>query len=115
MARTIVHAYVKMIVRSDRFHADPHPRQLHRHVRWSSRPGRLGEVGTVAATTRSALTRLLVAVVSRDSSVLTDAVLSIRRECRPVERAGLGRDLAALLDPIIDGELQDIQARTTPS
>lgn len=109
MARTIVHAYVKMIVRSDRFHADPHPGNF---IAMSD--GRLGlvdfgEVGTVAATTRSALTRLLVAVVSRDSSVLTDAVLSISRECRPVERAGLSRDLAALLDPIIDGELQDIK------
>ena len=109
MARAIVHAYAKMIVRSDRFHADPHPGNF-----FAMSGGRLGlvdfgEVGTVTPTTRTALTNLLLAVVSRDRNALADAVLSMSRVCRPVDRTGFSRQLAELLDPIVDAELQDIK------
>jgi ubiquinone biosynthesis protein len=109
MARAIVHAYAQMIFRSDRFHADPHPGNF-----IATPGGRLGlvdfgEVGTVAAATRTALTSLLIAVVSRDPDSLADAVLSISRECRPVNRTGFSHQLAELLDPIVDAELQDIK------
>ena len=87
MARAIVHAYAVMIVRSDRFHADPHPGNF-----IAMPDGRLGvvdfgEVGMVEPATRTALTRLLLAVVSRDRDALADAVLSISRVRRPVDRA----------------------------
>jgi ubiquinone biosynthesis protein len=109
MARAIVHAYAKMIFRSDRFHADPHPGNF-----IAMPGGRLGlvdfgEVGTVTAPTRTALTSLLLAVVSRDRDALADAVLSISRVCRPVDRRGFGQQLAALLDPLVGTELQDIK------
>ena len=109
MARAIIHAYAKMIVRSDRFHADPHPGNL-----FAMPGGRLGmvdfgEVGTVTTATRTALTSLLLAVVSRDRDALADAVMSISRVCRPVDRTGFSRQLGALLDPIVDAELQDIK------
>jgi ubiquinone biosynthesis protein len=109
MARAIIHAYAKMIVRSDRFHADPHPGNL-----FAMPGGRLGmvdfgEVGTVTPATRTALTSLLLAVVSRDRDALADAVLSISRVCGPVDRTEFSQQLAALLDPIVDSELQDIK------
>jgi ubiquinone biosynthesis protein len=109
MARAIVHAYAEMILRSDRFHADPHPGNF-----IAMPDGRLGmvdfgEVGTVTTSARTALTGLLLAVVSGDRDALTDAVLSISRVCRPVDRAGFGQQLAALLDPITRAELQDVK------
>jgi ubiquinone biosynthesis protein len=109
LAQAIIHAYAKMIVRSDRFHADPHPGNL-----FAMPGGRLGmvdfgEVGTVTPATRTALTSLLLAVVSRDRDALADAVLSMSRVCRPVDRTQFSRQLAALLDPIVDAELQDIK------
>jgi len=109
MAEAIIHAYAKMIVHSDRFHADPHPGNL---IAMSG--GRLGlvdfgEVGTVSVATRAALTRLLLAVVSRDSEALADAVLSISRVCRPVDRRGFSQELTALMVSVIDAELQDIK------
>jgi ubiquinone biosynthesis protein len=109
MARAIVHAYAQMILRSDRFHADPHPGNF-----IAMPGGRLGmvdfgEVGTVSAATRTALTSLLLAVMSRDSVALGDAVLSMSREYRPVNRTGFGQQLATLLDPIVGAELADIK------
>jgi ubiquinone biosynthesis protein len=109
MARAIVHAYAEMIFRSDRFHADPHPGNF-----IAVPGGRLGlvdfgEVGTVTEGTRTALTTLLVAVVSRDQDALAEAVLSMSRVCRPVDRTGFGEQLALLLDPITQARLQDIK------
>ncbi len=109
MARTVIHVYAKMIVQSDRFHADPHPGNF-----IAMPGGRLGvvdfgEVGTVTPATRTALTSLLLAVVSRDRDALADAVLSISRVCRPFDHSGFSQQLAELLDPIIDAELQDIK------
>jgi ubiquinone biosynthesis protein len=109
MARAIVHTYAKMILRSDRFQADPHPGNF-----IAMRGGRLGvvdfgEVGLVTPATRNALTSLLLAVVSRDRDALADAVLSISRVGRPVDRTEFSQQLAALLDPIIGSELQHIK------
>jgi ubiquinone biosynthesis protein len=109
MARAIVHAYALMILRSDRFHADPHPGNF-----IAMRGGRLGmvdfgEIGTISAGTRTALTSLLLAVMSRDGDALGDAVMSMSREYRSVDRAGLGQQLATLLDPIVGAELADIK------
>ena len=109
MARAIIHGYAKMIVRSDRFHADPHPGNLF------ALPGGVlgmvdfGEVGTVTPATRTALTSLLLAVVTHDRDALADAVLSMSRVCRSVDRSEFSQQLAALLDPIVDAELQDIK------
>ncbi len=109
LARSILHAYAKMIVQSDRFHADPHPGNF-----IAMPNGRLGlvdfgEVGKVSVATRDALTRLLLAVVSRDSEALADAVLSMSRVCRHVDRSGFSQDLAALMFQIVDTPLQDIK------
>jgi ubiquinone biosynthesis protein len=109
MARTIIHAYAKMIVQSDRFHADPHPGNF-----IAMAGGRLGlvdfgEIGTVTPATRTALTSLLMAVVSRDRDALAGAVLSISRVCRPVDRTEFSQQLAELLDPIMGAELQHIK------
>ncbi len=68
-----------------------------------------GEVGAVTPPTRTALTTLLLAVVSRDSDALAAAVLSITRVCRPVDRTGLSQQLNALLEPMIGAELQDLK------
>lgn len=109
MARAIVHAYATMIVRSDRFHADPHPGNF-----IAMPDGRLGvvdfgEVGTVAPATRTALTGLLIAVVSRDQDALASAVLSIGRARRPLDRTRFSQELTGLLDPIASAELQDLK------
>jgi ubiquinone biosynthesis protein len=109
MARAVVRAYAQMIFRSDRFHADPHPGNL-----IAMPDGRLGmvdfgEVGTVSPATRTALTGLLLAVMTRDRDALGDAVLSMSHASRPVDRSGFGEQLAELLDPIMGAELQDLK------
>src|SRR6516164_2385118 len=85
MARAIIHAYAKMIVRSDRFHADPHPGNLFALPDGVLGMVDFGEVGTVTPATRTALTGLLLAVVTHDRDALADPVLSMSRVCRPVD------------------------------
>jgi len=109
MARTIVHAYAKMILQSDQFHADPHPGNFIAMAGDRLGVVDFGEVGTVAAPTRAALMSLLLAVMRRDRDALADAILAICRECRPVDRAGLSQHLDELLGPIIRAELRDIK------
>ncbi len=109
MARAIVHAYAAMIVRSDRFHADPHPGNFIAKPDGHLGVVDFGEVGTVAPATRTALTGLLLAVVSRDRDALANAVLSISRARCPVDRTGFSRELTELLDPVASAELQDLK------
>jgi ubiquinone biosynthesis protein len=109
IARAIAHAYATMIFQSDRFHADPHPGNL-----IALAGGRLGlidfgEVGTVAPATRTALFRLLVAVLGRDSQSVAEAVLSVSRSTRPVDRDEFGLQLSKLLAPIAHSSLQEVK------
>jgi ubiquinone biosynthesis protein len=109
IARAIAHAYATMIFQSDRFHADPHPGNL-----IALTGGRLGlidfgEVGTVAQATRASLMRLLVAVLGRDSQNVAEAVLSVSRTSRPVDRDEFGAQLANLLAPIAHSNLQEVK------
>ena len=109
MARAIVHAYAEMIFRSDRFHADPHPGNFIAMAGGHLGLVDFGEVGTVTPAMRTALTSLLVALVSRDQDALAGAVLAVTRVGRPIDRTGLGQQLAALLDPITGAKLQDVK------
>ena len=109
MARSIAHAYATMIFQSDRFHADPHPGNL-----IALPAGRLGlidfgEVGTVAPATRTTLMRLLLALLARDSQNVAEAVLSVSRVTRPVDREEFGAQLAKLLAPIAHASLQEVK------
>ena len=109
IARAIVHAYAIMIFQSDRFHADPHPGNL------IALPGArlglidFGEVGAVTPATRSALMRMIVAVVGRDSDGLGAAVLSVSRTTKVVDPASFGAQLTVLLHPLADADLKDLK------
>jgi ubiquinone biosynthesis protein len=109
IARAVVHAYAVMIFQSDRFHADPHPGNL------IALPGAriglvdFGEVGSVTPATRSALTRMIVAVVGRDSDGLGAAVLSVSRTTKVIDPARFGSELATLLRPVADTSLKDLK------
>jgi ubiquinone biosynthesis protein len=109
IARAVVHAYGTMIFRSDRFHADPHPGNLIAMSGGGLGLVDFGEVGAVAPPTRGTLMSLLMAVLGRDSDALADAVLSVGRPTRSVERSSLGDQLAMLLGPITDASLQDLK------
>jgi ubiquinone biosynthesis protein len=109
IARAIVHAYATMIFRSDRFQADPHPGNLIAMSEGGLGLVDFGEVGAVAPPTRGALMSLLMAVLGRNSDALADAVLSVGRPTRSVERSSLGDQLAVLLGPITDASLQDLK------
>lgn len=112
LARSVVHAYVAMIFGSDRFHADPHPGNLIARDDHRLALVDFGEVGTVAATTRAALLRLLIAVVTRDAVALGDAVLAVSRHSRVVDRPRLGEQLASLVTPVGAARLRDVQVGT---
>ena len=86
LARAILQAYGVMIFQSDRFHADPHPGNL--IALKGERLGLIdfGEVGSVEPAERSALLRMMTAVLGRDGEALASAVLSVSRTtrtCRP--------------------------------
>jgi len=109
IARAVGHAYAAMIFQSDRFHADPHPGNL-----IALPGGRLGlidfgEVGTVAPDTRTALMRLLVGVLGRNGPNVAEAILSVSRTTRPVDRDEFGAELAAVIAPIAHASIQDVK------
>jgi ubiquinone biosynthesis protein len=109
LARGILHAYGVMIFQSDLFHADPHPGNI-----IVLKDGRLGlvdfgEVGSVTPADRSVLLRMMSAVLGRDGDALAEAVLSVSRTTRGVDRAEFGAHLTALLHPIADASLKDVR------
>jgi ubiquinone biosynthesis protein len=113
LARAILQAYGVMIFQSDRFHADPHPGNL-----IAMEGGRLGlidfgEVGSVEPAERSALLRMMAAVLRRDSEALAGAVLSVSRTTRTVVRTHFAAQLATLLGPVADASLKDMKLGET--
>ena len=109
LARAILEAYAVMIFQCDRFHADPHPGNL-----IALKGGRLGlidfgEVGSVGPAERSALLQIMTAVLGRDGEALAGAVLSVSRTTRSIDRADFGRQLATLLQPVVDARLKDVR------
>ena len=109
LARAILQAYGVMIFQSDRFHADPHPGNLiameGEHLGLID----FGEVGSVEPAERSALLRMITAVVGRDVEALAGAVLSVSRTTRTVDRTEFGVQLATLLEPVADASLKDMK------
>ena len=113
LARAILRAYGVMIFQSDRFHADPHPGNL-----IAMKGGRLGlidfgEVGSVEPAERSALLRMMTAVLGRDGEDLASAVLSVSRTTRTVDEAEFGARLATILEPVVDTSLKDMRLGDT--
>ncbi len=109
LARAILQAYAMMIFQSDRFQADPHPGNL-----IALEGGRLGlidfgEVGSVAPAERSALLQMMAAVLGRDGEALADAVLSVSRSARPVDRTDFGAQLDTVLGPVADASLKAVK------
>ncbi len=109
LARALLQAYAVMIFNSDLFHADPHPGNI-----IALEDGRLGlidfgEVGSVTPAERAALLQMMGAVLGRDGDALAEAVLSVSRTTRAVDRADLGAQLAELLHPVADASLKDLR------
>ena len=113
LARAILQAYGVMIFQSDRFHADPHPGNL--IAIKGERLGLIdfGEVGSVEPAERTALLRMMTAVLGRDGEALVGAVLSVSRTTRTVDRTEFGAQLATLLDPVADASLKDVRLGET--
>lgn len=109
LARAILQAYAVMIFQSDRFHADPHPGNLIAIEGGSLGLIDFGEVGSVEPDERSALVRMVTAVLGRDGEALAGAVLTVSRTTRPVDRTGFGAQLATLLEPLVDASLMDMR------
>jgi ubiquinone biosynthesis protein len=106
-------AYGVMIFQSDRFHADPHPGNL--FALEGDRLGMIdfGEVGSIDPAERSALLRMVTALLGRDGEALAAAVLSVSRTTRTVDQTEFGGELARLLDPVADASLQDLKLGET--
>ncbi len=109
LARTILQAYGVMIFQSDRFQADPHPGNL--IAMKGSRLGLVdfGEVGSVNPGERSALLKMVTAVVGRDGEGLAAAVLSVSRTTRTVDYTEFGAQLKLLLGSVADVSLKDLR------
>jgi ubiquinone biosynthesis protein len=97
LAATVVRTFMSMVLTQNCFHADPHPGNLF------AMPGdRLGivdfgEVGTISPATRSAISAMILGMVSRDAMALANSLLQVCIPTRPVSRAELGADVRQLL------------------
>lgn len=109
LARSVVHAYAVMIFQSDRFQADPQPANL------ISRPGGriglvdFGEVGLVTPVARANLMNLLTAFVAQNADGVAEAVLSVGRATRAVDRKTFAAELETLLGGITNKSLKDVK------
>ena len=109
LARLVVHAYAVMIFQSDRFQADPQPANL------ISRPDGgiglvdFGEVGLVTADARASLMNLLTAFVAQNADGVAEAVLSVGRATRAVDRKALAVELETLLGGITNKSLKEVR------
>jgi ubiquinone biosynthesis protein len=109
IAGAIAHAYATMIFRAPLFQADPQPSNL--LAMSQSRLGVVdfGEVGSADAPTRTALIGLVGSVLTENVDGLADAVLSVSRATRPVDRVDLGKQLTLLVRPVIGAQLGDLR------
>jgi ubiquinone biosynthesis protein len=109
LARAILQAYGVMIFQSDRFHADPHPGNL--IAIKGERLGLIdfGEVGLVDPAQRAVLLQVITAVLGRNDEALADAVLSVSRTTRTVDRVEFRAQLATVLAPLADGGLKNVR------
>ena len=90
------------------FHADPHPGNF--FIEPDGRIGLIdfGMVGTVDSGTKTALSGLLVAVVTRDIDPLVDACIALGVTTAPPDRVllaktlAMGEGIAARLDPTFE-------------
>lgn len=109
IARAVAHAYATMFFTGQRFHADPQPGNL------IALPGArlglvdFGEAGTVSTATRTALVGLVGSLIAKDVEGLTTAVLTFSRATRPVDRVGLGSQLAKLVQPLMNAQLREVR------
>jgi ubiquinone biosynthesis protein len=113
LARAILRAYGVMIFQSDRFHADPHPGNL--IALGGERLGLIdfGEVGSVDPAERSALLRMMSAVLGQDGEALAGAVLSVSRTTNAVDLGEFGAQLSTLIEPVSDASLKDLRLGET--
>lgn len=113
IAGQISHAFATMSFRAPLFHADPQPSNL-----LAMSDGRLGivdfgEVGQIDPGTRAALINLVGSVITNNVEGLADAVLTVSRSTRSVDRGELGKQLDWLVKPVVDAELGNIKLGET--
>ncbi|MHB8844472.1 MAG: ABC1 kinase family protein [Nitrospirota bacterium] len=105
---TLVRLMLQTIFEEGLFHADPHPGNV-----FVLPDGRLslldfGMTGELDEPMRESLTRLLEAVVNKDSRAATDAYLEIATASEKVNRAGLIVDMKTVLREIHRQDLADV-------
>lgn len=105
---TLVRLMLQTIFEEGLFHADPHPGNV-----FVLPDGRLalldfGMTGELDEPMRESLTRLLEAVVNKDSRAATDAYLELAITSEKVNRAGLIVDMKTVLREIHRSDLADV-------
>ena len=108
LAQHATTAMLKMVFEHGLFHADPHPGNF--FIEPDGRIGLIdfGMVGTVDSTTRSALSAVLVALVSQDTGPLVDAFLELGATTTPPDRGLLTRDFGQLIADDLSRPLSQI-------
>nr|WP_240974808.1 AarF/ABC1/UbiB kinase family protein [Arthrobacter sp. SF27] len=109
LANRAVGAIAKMIFEDGFFHADPHPGNL--FIETGGRIGLIdfGMVGEVDEKLRQQLAVLLVALARADPERAGPALLDLSVAKRPVDRAQLRADLAAVMALYQDRRLAEIE------
>lgn len=110
LARSCTRILLRMILRNGFYHADPHPGNV--LVLSGGRIGLLdfGMVGTLDASTREALLRIILALASADTNRLVDELTALGVTGRAVARGPLKQDLEQLRRRYAGRPLKDIAA-----
>ena len=108
LARRAATIEMKMVFEDGFFHADPHPGNF--FIEPDGRIGLIdfGMVGTVDATTRLTLVKVMAALATRDGDGLVDAFLDLGIAGTVVDRNDLRADLLALASTMLDHPLGEV-------
>jgi ubiquinone biosynthesis protein len=98
LARSAALVTAKMVFVDGFFHGDPHPGNFFVEADGTLGIIDFGIVGSLDEGLRAKIQRILIALERRDPKRLAAAVISLRGQGAPVDRAALEEDLGSLID-----------------
>lgn len=111
LADRLIQNYISQVLDVGFFHADPHPGNIiirDGQIVWID----LGMTGSLTASERQQVGRMMRSVVSDNAYDLMQAVLSLSKQHGPIDHGALLSQLGALLGKYGSADLQDINIGT---
>lgn len=107
LGRRLAESYVSQVIDEGFFHADPHPGNIvvrGHDIVWID----LGMTGTLSASERALVGRMLMAVAQKDGFALKDALVALAKPTGPVDHAQLLTKLEAMIASYATADLASL-------